>query len=261
MKVVILAGGLGTRLREETDIRPKPMVEIGGQPMLWHIMSHYANAGHREFVICTGYKGEVIKEWFRNLRSLKSDFTVTYQAGTHIDFHDEFPENDWKVTIADTGALTSTGGRIKRIEKYIGNEPFLCTYGDGLSDIDLELLVDFHRQHGKIATLSSVKPLTRFGVLDLDEASVVKSFREKPQTEGWINAGYFVFQPEIFQYLREDSVLEHEPLVQLSNEQQLMAFKHNGFWQPMDTYREKQELETLWNSGRAPWRGIQLKRD
>jgi len=253
MKVVILAGGLGTRLREETDIRPKPMVEIGERPIIWHIMSHYAEANFEEFIICTGYKGEVIKEWFANLRLLNSDFTVQYNEHASITYHDELRESDWKVTVSDTGATTPTGGRIKKIEKYVRQETFLCTYGDGLSDIDITKLIDFHKSHGKIATLTAVRPPTRFGVIEISPDNGVNHFREKPQTDGWVNAGFFVFEPGIFDYLSEDSILEQGPLEKLAADGQLMAFQHEGFWQPMDTFREKLELEELWNSGTPPW--------
>ena len=254
MKVVILAGGLGTRLREETDIKPKPMVEIGGHPIIWHIMSHYAESNLKEFVICVGYKGEVIKQWFSNFRLLSSDFTVKYGKESDITFHDDFPESNWEVTIADTGIGTPTGGRIKMIQKFTGGETFLCTYVDGLSDVDIDEILAFHKSHGKIATLTTVRPLTRFGVIEISPEGEVNRFREKPQTDGWINAGFFVFEPQIFDYLDFDSILEQDPLEKLASDGQLMAYRHDGFWQPMDTFREKQELEAIWNSGNAPWK-------
>ena len=253
MKVVLLAGGLGTRLREETEVKPKPMVEVGGHPILWHIMKCYSFYGHSEFIICAGYKGEIIKNWFANFRILNSDFTVSLRNNLNITFHSELEENGWTATIADTGAETMTGGRIKKVQKYLGNETFLCTYGDGLADIDLNKLLAFHKSHGKIATLTTVKPVSRFGVLDIDAESRVNSFSEKPQAEGSINGGFFVFEPTIFDYLEENSVLEQEPLRRLAAEGELMAYHHEGFWQPMDTYRELMILNDLWKSGNAPW--------
>ena len=253
MKVVLLAGGLGTRLREETEVKPKPMVEVGGHPILWHIMKRYSFYGHSDFIICAGYKGEIIKNWFANFRILNSDFTVTLRENLNITFHSELEENGWTATIADTGAETMTGGRIKRIQKYVGKETFLCTYGDGLSDVDLDKLLAFHRSHGKIATLTTVNPVSRFGVLDIGQEGRVNSFSEKPQAEGSINGGFFVFEPTIFDYLEENSVLEQEPLRRLAAEGELMAYHHEGFWQPMDTYRELMILNDLWKSGNAPW--------
>ena len=254
MKVVLLAGGLGTRLREETDVKPKPMVEVGDRPILWHIMKTYAHFGHSDFVICAGYKGEVIKNWFANYRVLNSDFTVSFKDTVSLKFHSELAENGWNATIADTGAETMTGGRIKRIQEYVGNETFLCTYGDGLADVDIKALLKFHRSHGKIATLTTVKPVSRFGVLDVDANNQVESFKEKPQAEGSINGGFFVFEPQIFDYLDDNSILEQEPLRRLAEKGQLMAFHHEGFWQPMDTYRELTILNELWKSGSAPWK-------
>ena len=254
MKVVLLAGGLGTRLREETEVKPKPMVEVGGHPILWHIMKCYSFYGHSDFIICAGYKGEIIKNWFANFRILNSDFTVTLNDSLNLTFHSELEENGWTATISDTGAETMTGGRIKKIQKYVGNETFLCTYGDGLADVDLNQLLAFHKSHGKIATLTTVKPVSRFGVLDIDEESQVNSFLEKPQSEGAINGGFFVFEPAIFDYLEENSILEQEPLRRLASEGELMAYHHGGFWQPMDTYRELMILNELWKSGDAPWK-------
>jgi glucose-1-phosphate cytidylyltransferase len=254
MKVVLLAGGLGTRLREETEVKPKPMVEVGGRPILWHIMKTYASYGHTDFVICAGYKGEVIKNWFANFRILNSDFTVSFKNSVNIQFHSELEEMGWNATIADTGAETMTGGRIKKVAKYVGKETFLCTYGDGLADVDIAKLMEFHKSHGKIATLTTVKPVSRFGVLEIGASNQIESFKEKPQAEGFINGGFFVFEPEIFDYLNEDCVLEQEPLRRLAEEGQLMAFHHEGFWQPMDTFRELTILNELWKSGNAPWK-------
>lgn len=253
MKVVILAGGLGSRLREETEIKPKPMVEIAGIPIIWHIMNGYSFYNHKEFVICGGYKNDVIKNWFANLRLFKSDVRIQVGASEVYEFMDDARENGWDVIVSNTGAETQTGGRLFRIRKYLREETFMCTYGDGLGNIDLEALVQYHKSHGKIATLTSVKPPTRFGVLDIASDGSIKNFREKPQTDSWVNAGFFVFEPAIFSYLNEDCVLEHEPLERLAKDGQLMAFRHEGFWQPMDTYRDKLELESLWNSGKPPW--------
>lgn len=254
MKVVLLAGGLGTRLREETDIKPKPMVEIGGHPIIWHIMKTYAHFGHKDFVVCAGYKGEVIKNWFANFRILNSDFTVNFNEELALTFHSQLEESGWSVTIADTGASTMTGGRIKQIQKYVGDESFLCTYGDGLADIDLEALLKFHKSHGKIATLTTVKPVSRFGVVEVSPDDQVRAFEEKPQATSSINGGFFVFEPEIFNYLGVNSVLEQEPLRKLAADGELMAFHHEGFWQPMDTYREQQMLNEMWQSDNAPWK-------
>ena len=239
MKVAILAGGAGTRLAEETDVRPKPMVEIGGRPILWHVMSIYARAGFREFLVASGYKGERIREYFRVAPSREDSRAA-----------------DWEVEIVDTGLETMTGGRILRLRPALGEGTFLLTYGDGLADLDVRELVRFHRGHGKLATVTAVRPPSRFGALSLD-GSRVREFSEKPQAgEGWINGGFFAFEPGVFDYLSGDaSILEREPLERLARDGQLMAFRHAGFWQPMDTLREKRILEELWQSGRAPWAG------
>lgn len=254
MKVVLLAGGLGTRLREETDIKPKPMLEIGSQPILWHIMKIYAAYGHSDFIVCTGYKSDLIKDWFTSYRTHNSDITVTFGKHVDLDFHSNLAESGWTATVVDTGAETMTGGRIKKVQKYLGNDTFLCTYGDGLSNVDLDKLVSFHRSHGKIATLTTVKPVSRFGVLEIGPNNQVMSFDEKPQSDNFINGGYFVFQPEIFDYLNENSVLEQDPLRQLADDGELMAYQHDGYWQPMDTYREFRILNDLWKSDAAPWK-------
>jgi glucose-1-phosphate cytidylyltransferase len=254
MKVVLLAGGLGTRLREETDIKPKPMVEVGLRPILWHIMKIYSHFGHHEFIICSGYKSEVIKNWFANYQVLNSDFTVTFDENPKITIHSDLVESSWIATVADTGADTMTGGRIKKIQKYVGNETFMCTYGDGLADVDLQAALDFHKRHGKIATITVVNPVSRFGILNVDSNQRVLSFREKPKNEESINGGFFIFNSGIFDYLEENSILEQEPLHNLARDGELMAFNHPGFWQPMDTYRELTLLNELWNSGRAPWK-------
>ena len=255
MKVVILAGGMGTRLREETEFKPKPMVEIGGKPIIWHIMNRYAEFGHTEFIVCVGYKGEVIKEWFSNLRLFTSDVAMEFNGKSTTSYLNDFTELNWKVTIANTGESTATGGRLFRIRKYLNNETFLCTYGDGLANVDFSRALEFHKKHGKIATLTTVQPPSRFGVLDLEVNGAVKKFREKPQTDGWVNGGFFIFEPKIFDYLDQDSVLEQEPLARLASDGELMAHQHSGFWKTMDTYREKIELETIWDSGKIPWIG------
>lgn len=255
MKAVLLAGGLGTRMREETEFRPKPMVEVGGRPVLWHIMKILGQQSIDEFIVCAGYKSEMIKDFFINYRSVNQDFTVTLGDHQSVEYHDAHGEEDWRVTVSDTGAATMTGGRIKRVRKYVGDERFLATYGDGIADIDLAALVAFHESHGKIATVTAVQPLSRFGVLDLAEDGAVNQFKEKPQVEGWINIGYFIFEPGIFDYLEGDeTVLEEAPLHRLAAENQIAAYPHRGFWQPMDTYREALMLNEMWDAGAAPWR-------
>lgn len=253
MKVVILAGGTGTRLAEETTTRPKPMVEIGGRPMLWHIMNFYACHGHNEFLVACGYKGEMIKQYFHNFFINNSDSIIDLGNGTHEVL--SACRYDWRIGVIDTGIDTMTGGRILRLRSRIGVEPFLATYGDGLADIDIGALVAFHRNHGKLATVTAVRPPSRFGGLVL-EGNVVREFSEKSQTgEGWINGGFFVFEPGFFDYLKDDStILEREALEDAVADGELMAFTHTGFWQPMDTLREKQNLEALWASGNAPWK-------
>ena len=254
MKAVILAGGFGTRLREETEYRPKPMVNIGGRPILWHIMKNLSTQSLYEYVICLGYKGEYIKDFFLNYESRVNDVTVTLGKSGASTRHSNSAEEDWRVTLADTGLNTMTGGRIFRVRDYIGAERFLCTYGDGLADIDLPSLIDFHVSHKKIATVTAVRPTSRFGAIEIDSNNQVKKFSEKPKAEQWINGGFFVFEKGIFDYLDAECVLEKEPLVNLARDNQLMAYRHNGFWQPMDTYRESQELNELWSTGKAPWR-------
>lgn len=254
MKAVLLAGGLGTRMREETEFRPKPMVEIGGRPVLWHIMKLLGQQGLTDFVVCTGYKSEIIKNYFLNYAAVNQDFTVGLGDRDNVTYHGAHNEAGWNVTVADTGATTMTGGRIKRIKRFVDGERFLCTYGDGIADIDLQALIEYHESHGKIATMTTVQPPSRFGVLDLDEDGSVKKFKEKPQVEGWINIGYFIFESEVFDYLGDNSVLEQEPLNGLAADNQIAAYPHRGFWQPMDTYRESQMLNELWDTGNAPWR-------
>jgi glucose-1-phosphate cytidylyltransferase len=254
MKVVLLAGGLGTRLSEETVSRPKPMVEIGGSPILWHIMKIYASHGFNEFVICLGYKGYVIKEYFANYFLHQSDVTFDMKENK-MEIHNSQAE-PWKVTLVDTGFDTMTGGRVKRVQKYLNNEPFLLTYGDGVGSINIREVVDFHRQSDKFLTVTAVQPSGRFGALDITDNHTVSSFMEKPKGDGaWINGGFFVCQPEVLDYISGDStIFEKEPLENIASNGQMTAFKHSGFWKPMDTLRDKQELENLWASGEAPWK-------
>jgi glucose-1-phosphate cytidylyltransferase len=253
MKVVILAGGLGTRLAEETEVKPKPMVEIGGYPILWHIMNIYAKYGYREFVVALGYKGEVIKNYFLDYFHLRNSFSISLGNGK-VDVHSQRAE-DWKVHLIDTGLHTQTGGRIKRLTPWISDGPFLMTYGDGVADIDIPKLVDFHRLHKGFATLTAVRPPARFGSMSF-KGDLVSSFIEKPQIgEGWINGGFFVLEPEVLDYIEDDkTILEREPLERLARDRQLVANRHEGFWQCMDTLRNVRLLEDLWQSGNAPWK-------
>ena len=251
--VVILCGGLGTRLREETEYKPKPMVEIGGKPVLWHIMKIYAYFGFRRFILCLGYKGSVIKDYFLNYEAMSNDFTINLGRGNHLAYQSNHGEQGLNVTLADTGLKTMTGGRIKRIEKYIDTDTFMLTYGDGLADINIDDLFTFHQGHGKLATLSATLPPSRFGILELTERNQVKQFREKVQTE-WINGGFLVFNRLVFDYLDPDCILESGPMEKLAAEKQLMAFRHDGFWIGMDTYREYEMLNKIWDSGNAPWK-------
>ena len=253
MKAVILCGGLGTRLREETEYRPKPMVEIGGKPILWHIMKTFAHGGLTDFVVCIGYKGEVIREYFLDYEARNNDFTVTLGRTQEIEFHGRHLESDWRVTVAETGADTQTGGRVKRVQRYVGDERFMVTYGDGVADVDIGALLAFHDAHGRAATVTTVRPWSRFGILGLADDGSVAEFREKPQADGWVNAGFFVFEPRVFDYLDGDAPLEQEPLQELAKDGELMAYRHNGFWQPMDTYRESKLLNEMWEAG-APWK-------
>jgi len=254
MKTVLLAGGLGTRMREETEFRPKPMVTIGGRPILWHIMRIYALHDVSKFVVLTGYKGESIREYFNDFAAINMDFTVVLGENPIIKKHGKMVEEGWEVTVVDTGQDTMTGGRIYKARDHIGKETFMCTYGDGVADIDIRALYEFHRSHGKIATMTSVKPVSRFGVVDITASHQVEGFHEKPQTESWVNAGYFVFNSEIFNYLDPNCVLEQEPLNRLAADNELMAYKHEGFWQPMDTFRESTILNQMWSEGKAPWK-------
>ncbi|MFN4087187.1 MAG: glucose-1-phosphate cytidylyltransferase [Spirosomataceae bacterium] len=254
MKVVLLAGGLGTRLSEETTLKPKPMVEIGGMPILWHIMKTYSAHGFNEFVICLGYKGYVIKEYFANYFLHKSDVTIDL-CYNQIVTHDTQAE-PWKITLVDTGLNSMTGGRVKRIQKHIGDSPFLLTYGDGVGNINVKELVEFHQNSGKLCTVTAVQPSGRFGALNIENETNVTSFMEKPKGDGaWINGGFLVCQPEVFNYIKgDDTIFEKDPMEKLAADGQMVAFKHTGYWKPMDTLRDKQELESEWNSGKAPWK-------
>jgi glucose-1-phosphate cytidylyltransferase len=254
VQAVILCGGLGTRLSEETEARPKPMVEIGGKPILWHIMKTYSHYGIVDFILCLGYKGDLIREYFLNYSTMNSDVIVSVgdRSVEHLEpFHDE---ENWHVLLAETGPLTPTGGRIQRVGKYIKGDDFFVTYGDGVSDVDLNAQLAFHRSHGKLATVTGVRPASRFGELRL-RGDLVFEFREKPQLdEGWINGGYFVFKRDALRYLGPDSTLEREPLEGLARDGELAIFRHEGYWRPMDTMRERRALEEEWASGRPPWR-------
>lgn len=260
MKIVILCGGMGTRLREETEYRPKPMVEIGGLPILWHIMKIYAHYGFTEFILCLGYKGWIIKEYFLNYAMMQSDFTVEIGKRNDIQFHNDQAEEGWKVTLAETGLNAMTGARVKRVEKYIDGETFMLTYGDGVADLNIRNLLSFHHQHGKIGTVTGVRPPSRFGELSVKENRVVE-FAEKPQTdEGLINGGFFVLNRGIFEYLEDDDncVFEQKPLQQLSADGELMVYMHKGFWQCMDTYRDFRYLNSLWEQQEVPWKVWEL---
>ena len=254
MKVVILAGGLGTRISEETETRPKPMVEVGGKPLLWHIMKIYSHYGYNEFIVCLGYKGHIIKEYFSNFLLHHADITIDL-SNNELEIHQSASEN-WKITLIDTGKDTFTGGRIKRIARYVNNETFMLTYGDGLSNVNIDELVKTHRKHQKLITVTAVQPRGRFGALGIKEDNEVESFFEKPKGDGsWINGGFFVCEPKIFDYIKDDDTIwEHEPLENLAKDHQLIAYKHNGFWKPMDTLKDKQDLNEYWNNGNAEWK-------
>lgn len=255
MKVVILAGGFGTRISEESHLKPKPMIEIGERPILWHVMKIYSHFGFDEFIICLGYKGYYIKEYFDHYFLHQADITFDFRNGNDriIHYHTAEP---WSVTLVNTGIETMTGGRVKRVKEYVGDETFLLTYGDGVGDVDIRTLVTYHKVHGKLATVTSVQPGGRFGALDLDGGNEVRGFQEKPKGDGsWINGGFFVMEPSVFDYIDGDAtILEREPLEKLAKDGQLVAYKHDGFWQPMDTLRDKLLLENLWEDDRAPWK-------
>ena len=255
MKTIIFCGGQGTRLREETEYRPKPLVDIGGHPILWHIMKLYGHYGFSDFVLCLGYRGHMLKEYFLNYEAMNNDFTIRMGGQQRIHYHDSHKEQDYCVTLADTGLNTMTGGRLLRIKRFIEDDTFLVTYGDGVADVDLRALLDFHQAHGKVATITTVQPPSRFGILDIGKDKHVDRFREKPQQESWASAGFFVFNRRIFDYLwGDDCALEQHPLQQLAAEGELVAYCHEGFFYAMDTYREYLLLNEMWNSGKAPWK-------
>ena len=255
MKVVILCGGQGTRMREETEFKPKPLVEIGGKPVLWHIMKLFAHHRQNDFCLALGYKGDLIKQYFLNYEPMNTDFTITLGKNSKALFHGAHTEQDMKVTLADTGLETMTGARVKRVAPYLDDDTFMVTYGDGVSDIDIEALLAFHKSHGKLATVSAHRPISRYGVLDIDSDHRVTSFAEKPQIEGTVSMGFFVFQKKVLDYIDDDITcnLEREPLQKLAREGELMAFKHEGFFHPMDTYRDYLALNEMWEKGNAPW--------
>jgi glucose-1-phosphate cytidylyltransferase len=255
MKTIILCGGQGTRLREETEYRPKPLVDIGGHPILWHIMKLYAYHGFHDFVLCLGYRGNMIKEYFLNYEAMNNDFTICLGQRSSLRYHTAHEEQDFHVTLADTGIDSMTGARVKRAERYIDDDVFMVTYGDGLSDLNIGELVRHHQQHGRMATVTTVRPFSRFGVLELAEDGKVESFSEKPQINGWANAGYYVFDRRVLDYLsaEPDCILEREPMERLAGAGELMAYRHGGFFYAMDTYREYLHLNELWNSHQAPW--------
>jgi len=256
LPVVILCGGQGTRLRGETEFRPKPMVEVGGRPLLWHIMKSYAHYGHTDFVLCLGYKAEAIKAYFLTYEAMNKDFTIQLGSPENIEFHSNHEERGWRVTLADTGLETQTGARVKRISQYITSEEFMLTYGDGVANIDINALLRFHRKHGKIGTVTGVRPPSRFGELITQEGAVA-SFSEKPQTsQGFVNGGFFIFQRRFFEYLAADDscVMEREPLEQLTRDGELMMYPHTGFWQCMDTPRDLQRLQDVWHQASPPWK-------
>jgi glucose-1-phosphate cytidylyltransferase len=255
MTVAILCGGLGTRLREETEFRPKPMVDVGGRPILWHIMKLYAHHGFRDFVLCLGYRGHMIKEYFLNYEAMNNDFAVCLGRESRTKILGDHQEQDFHITLADTGLETMTGGRLRRARKYLGDGTFMATYGDGVSDVDVGKLLEFHKSHSKLATVTTFRPVSRFGILDIDTSDRVLNFIEKPRSDAWASAGFFVFERGVFDYLDGDQcVLEKEPLERLAAERQLVAYHHPGFFYAMDTYREYQHLNELWGRGDAPWR-------
>jgi glucose-1-phosphate cytidylyltransferase len=255
MKVVILCGGLGTRLREETEFRPKPMVEIGGRPILWHIMKIYAHSGFRDFVLCLGYRGNMIKEYFLNYEAMNNDFTICLGRSSRIEYRNDHREQDFRVTLVETGQNTMTGGRVKRIARYIGEDEFMLTYGDGVGDIDIPALLAFHRSHGKLATVTTINPSSRFGMIEANSIGRVVQFQEKPKTSGRASAGFFVLDRRVLDYIDgDDCIFEKEPLERLANQGQLMAYPHEGFFYAMDTYREYEYLNQLWSANQAPWK-------
>ena len=255
MKAVILCGGLGTRMREETEFRPKPLVEVGGRPILWHIMKMYARHGFREFVLCLGYRGDMIKEYFLNYEAMSNDFTIMLGRDNHTLVHGAHEEQEFQVTLSDTGLATMTGGRVKRVQKYVDGGTFMATYGDGVADVDLTALMEFHRKHGRLATITAVRPRSRYGLMQIESDASVSAFEEKPVMDAWASAGFMILERGVFDYLTgDDCVLEQEPLRRLAEEGQLAAYRHDGFFYGMDTYRDYTALNELWESGQAPWR-------
>lgn len=255
MKTIILAGGQGTRLREETEYRPKPLIDVGGRPILWHIMKLYSHYGFRDFGVALGYRGNMIKEYFLNYEAMTNDFSINLGHRHTVEYHDVHEEQDFRVTLADTGVDSMTGSRVARMKRYVEGDTFMVTYGDGLSDVNIDKLLEFHRAHGKLATVTTMRPSSRFGILELSDKNEVVDFNEKPQLDGWINTGFFVFQREVFDFLSEDAscILEREPLEALAKQNQLMAYRHEGFFFAMDTYREYLQLQEMWNTNQAPW--------
>jgi len=255
MKVAILCGGLGTRMREETEFRPKPLVPVGGKPILWHIMKAYAHYGFREFVLCLGYRGDLIKDYFLNYEAMANDFTIRLGKQHHIEYHAEHLEQNFAVTLAETGQETATGGRIRRAAKYFDGDTFMVTYGDGLSDVNIAAVLAFHKQHGRLATITTVRPISRYGMLDIQADQEVRAFNEKPRGESWANAGFFVFNRKVLDYIpADDCALEGLPLEKLAADGQLMAFRHDGFFFAMDTFREFKQINDMWDRGDAPWK-------
>lgn len=255
MKVVLLAGGFGTRISEESHLRPKPMIEIGDKPIIWHIMKLFSHYGFNDFVICAGYKQNIIKEWFANYYLHNSDITFDFSNGGEMIVHNNVAE-PWRVTVVDTGLNTMTGGRIKRVADYIGDEPFFMTYGDGVSNVNIGELLKYHKSHGKLATVTAIHPDSRFGVMDIDKNGCIRAFREKSELDaGWINGGFMVLEPKVIDYIADDSIMfERQPLESIAAEGQLMSYKHDGFWQCMDTLRDKEKLDGMWESENAPWK-------
>ncbi|MBI4970704.1 MAG: glucose-1-phosphate cytidylyltransferase [Candidatus Omnitrophica bacterium] len=254
LKVVILCGGAGTRLKEETDFRPKPLVEVGTRPILWHIMKIFSHFGFNDFILCLGHKGHMIKEYFMNYVIRNNDFTINLDKPGEIKFHGDHNEGHWKITLVDTGLNTMTGGRIKRVQRYVDTDPFLVTYGDGVADVDILKLLEYHKKQNTIATVTGVQPLSQFGIIEMEREGKAMGFKEKPKLDSWVNGGFFVFQNKFFDYLTDDSVLEQEPLKKLASEKQLAIYPHQGFWQCMDTFKDVEGLNQLWQEKRAEWK-------
>jgi glucose-1-phosphate cytidylyltransferase len=253
-QIVILCGGAGARLKEETEFRPKPLVEVGGRPILWHIMKIYSHFGFTDFILCLGYKGQMIKQYFLDYLYSHSDFTMNLSSPGRIAFHGSHQENRWNITLADTGLDTMTGGRIRRIEKYVDTDPFFVTYGDGVADINLKDLLAFHKKQGKIATMTGVQPQSQFGMVEADGSGTVLEFKEKPVLDNWVNGGFFVFNRSVFRFLDDASVLEKEPLTRLAKQGELSLYRHRGFWKCLDTFKDLEYLNQMWSNGKAPWR-------